>query len=62
MMVHLKKKGWKKVETSQPGKKTVKEKDIQALFNFIDKDKSGQISLEVIFKTNIRALESTFLL
>ena len=48
-MVHLKKKGWKKVETNQTGKKTVKEKDIQALFNFIDKDKSGQISLEVIY-------------
>ena len=47
MMVLLKKRGWKKVEIQQSAKKTVNESEIKALFNYIDKDKSGQISMEV---------------
>ena len=34
--------GWKKVESEE-----VKEEDIRALFDMIDKDKSGSLSLRV---------------
>ena len=44
MMIFLQEKGWKKVD-----KKTVTETEVKALFNYIDKDRSGFISPEVRF-------------
>ena len=47
MMNYLKEKGWKKLENLKTGKKTVSQSEVKALFNYIDKDRSGFISLEV---------------
>ena len=47
MVACIEKKGWKKVAIQESEKKNVKESEIRALFNYIDKDKSGFISLEV---------------
>ena len=47
MMTYLKEKGWKKVEISKKNKKTIKKSEVKALFNYIDKDRSGFISMEV---------------
>ena len=47
MMNYLKEKGWKKIEISKTEKKTVSRSEVKALFNYIDKDRSGFISLEV---------------
>ena len=47
MMNYLKEKGWKKLEISKTEKKTVSRSEVKALFNYIDKDRSGFISLEV---------------
>ena len=47
MVACIEKKGWKKVAIQESEKKNVKESEISALFNYIDKDKSGFISLEV---------------
>ena len=49
MMNYLKEKGWKKIEISKTEKKTVSRSEVKALFNYIDKDRSGFISLEVCF-------------
>ena len=51
MMNYLKEKGWKKVEISKTDKKTVTQSEVKALFNYIDKDRSGFISLEVFVFT-----------
>ena len=51
MMNYLKEKGWKKVEISNMDKKTVTQSEVKALFNYIDKDRSGFISLEVFVFT-----------
>ena len=42
MMKKITESGWKKVESD-----TVKEEDIRALFDMIDKDKSGSLSKRV---------------
>ena len=45
MMNSLTQLGWQKVETSKEN--DINEEDIRALFNMIDKDKSGSLSLRV---------------
>ena len=55
MMNYLKEKGWKKVEISKTDKNTVTQSEVKALFNYIDKDRSGFISLEV-FVFTLKAL------
>ena len=54
MMNYLKEKGWKKVDISKTDKNTVTQSEVKALFNYIDKDRSGFISLEVfVFTLNL---------
>ena len=43
MVKKLTDSGWKKVDTEE-----VKEEDIRALFDMIDKDRSGSLSLRVL--------------
>ena len=46
-MMEVTEAGWRKVEGKENTATSIKEEEVRSLFNMIDKDKSGTLSLRV---------------